>query len=106
MTIDILNSHFSTWTRLEAPTVEVPYWHEAEDPKSIHDLRSVTSGLSAEDAAPIQDMHVQAIAAINVAAFIADRDGKHPEARRLVHAAGRLCDQIIGLSPVRMSVAA
>ena len=106
MTIDIRNGHFSTWTRLEAPTVEVPYWHEAEDPKAIHDLRSVTAGLNADDAAPIQDMHVQAIAAINVAAFLADRAGNNREARRLVHAAGRLCDQIIGLSPVRMSVAA
>ena len=106
MTIDIRNGHFSTWTRLEAPTVDVPYWHEAEDPSAIHDLRAVTSGLSAEEAAPIQDMHVHAIAAINVAAFVADRDGDHRAARRLVAASSRLCDQIIGLSPVRMSVAA
>jgi hypothetical protein len=106
VTIDIRNGHFTTWTRLEAPTVEVPYWHEAEDPKAIHDLRSVTSGLNADDAAPIQDLHIQAIAAINVAAFLADRAGNHTEARRHVAASARLCQQIIGGCPVRLSVAA
>jgi hypothetical protein len=59
----------------------------------------VLAGLSAEQAKPIEELHARAIAGIVSAAFEARRARNHAEARRLISAADRLCQQVIGLFP-------
>ena len=99
MAINVQNDYFGMWTRLEPPTPPTPYWTDAED-GSRHHLREVLTGLEADAAAKIEQLHAAAIGVVAAAALAAMRAGEDHEARRLAAAVSRLAGEIIGLWPV------
>jgi hypothetical protein len=98
VSIDLLSPLFAGWTRLEEPTAELPCWHEADGtPYTVHDI---SAGLSADTVDEIYQRHASAIRRLVLAASDAVRSGDHAEARRLACAAGRLCEEVVGLWPI------
>jgi hypothetical protein len=98
-TISVVSPVFPAWTRISAPTVEHPYWHEHDD-KTPHTLREITATLPPERVAEIQHLHANAIAEIASAAMGALNQSDEVSARRLSHCAARLCQEICGLWPI------
>jgi hypothetical protein len=98
VTINIRSSTFPTWTQLEAPTPDRPYWHETED-GARHHLVDVLAGLPPDETTQIRSMHAQAIAALILAGMRARDARDHQRARALAHSAARLCEETIGLWP-------
>lgn len=105
MTENTIDLQMPTWTKLSAPTSQTPYWHDVED-RAVHDLRLVLAAAPTELVEAIESMHAGAIRAIVSEAITAQRAGDSATARRLSNAAGRLCQQIIGLWPVSAATAA
>ena len=102
MTLNVINPVLGHWTRIEAPTPREPYWRDAED-GTRRDLRELLVGLSAEQAQEIETMHAQAVAELVTASLTAQRAGEYLEARRMAVAAGKLCEQTVGLWPSRLA---
>lgn len=104
MTFNILNAQFTVWTRVDAPTPELPFWHDAEDGSRYH-LRDVTAGADAENTAVLEEAHAESIKTVLLASMAAGAAGNPADARRLAVAAARLCEQTIGLWPTRLAAA-
>ena len=101
MSISIRGPQFGgVWTELNPPTSERPAWTESDGTE--HAFLTLLIGLNSETAAEINRLHVNGIAQIASAAIEAHHAGDHREARRLSTAAGRLCDEIVGLWPVAL----
>lgn len=97
--IHIRNAAFPTWTRLNAPTVTCPYWHDDEgQPVGYADI---VAGLSPAHREQIDAMHLAAIHTITEAGLALARDGRkqHAAARNLITRAGSLVTETLGHSP-------
>jgi hypothetical protein len=97
MTINIRSALFPVWTQLAAPTVERPYWHEEDGTR--HSFPSLLCGMAPEQADELREIHAAAVADVLRASMAARRSGAHHRARALATAAGRLCEETIGLFP-------
>ena len=96
--IDLLSPLFTAWTRVQEPTVALPWWHEPDG--TPHTFDEMTAGAPAEKVDEIERLHAAAVSRLLLAAASARRSGDHPEARRLVTVAARLCQEVIGLWPI------
>jgi len=97
-TIDILSPLLGGWTRVHTPTAEHPYWRDAEAGTrlDVHVLLADERQAARERAV---DAHIEAVADL-----LRQASRLHPirdfaERRRLITAAGRLCDEFGGLRP-------
>jgi hypothetical protein len=97
MTISIRNAMFPVWTQLSAPTAERPYWHEEDGAR--HSFMSLLAGMAPQDVKALRDMHAAAVAGLLKASMEAHDTSSHDRARALATAAGRLCQETIGLFP-------
>jgi len=96
--IDLLSPLFTAWTRVEEPTVALPWWHEPDG--TPHTVNEMTAGQPAEKVDEIERLHADAVGRLLLAAGGARRRGDHLETRRLVTVAARLCQELIGLWPI------
>ena len=80
-----------------APDPVTPWWRDADGQRES--LGSLRFRLDGEAASAVGERHVEAIAAVARAAIEAADRGEHPEARRLAHAASRLCQETVGRWP-------
>lgn len=97
-TIDITNTDFPAWTRVWAPTVERPHWHEEDG--AVVGYQQLAPGLTDEQTEQLEEMHRDAIGDLIAEGMRAlHRKGGHQEARRLLTAAARLTEEVIGLWP-------
>lgn len=96
--IDLLSPLFTAWTRVEEPTVALPWWHEPDG--TPHTVDEMTAGAPAEKVDEIERLHADAVSRLLLVAASARRRGDHREARRLVTVAARLCQEVIGLWPI------
>jgi hypothetical protein len=98
-TIDIKNPEFPSWTRLNLPTVECPYWHD--DGGQPIGYAQIVAGMTAEQHAGIDALHLSAINTLAATGLTLARQGRegHGQSRRLIAAASRLLEEAAGLWP-------
>src|SRR5215207_9415820 len=80
-----------------SPDVERPYWREPSGERTS--FQEVVLGLDAQAAKQVAELHAEAICTLARAAAEARLAGEHADARRLAHAAGRLCEEVAGFWP-------
>jgi hypothetical protein len=80
-----------------SPDIERPYWREPSGERTT--FQEVVLGLDAQAAKQVAERHAEAICALARAAAEARLAGEHTHARRLAHAAGRLCEEVAGFWP-------
>ena len=85
-----------TGSRL-APERERPYWCDHEGERVT--FQELVSGADRQAAERLAEEHVEAICALARAAAEARLHGEQATARRLAHAPGRLCEEIVGFWP-------
>lgn len=97
-TIDILSPLLGGWTRVQAPTAEHPYWRDAEAGTrlDLHVLLADERQAARDQAA---GAHIEAVADLLRQAWLLHRVRNFAERRRLIRAAGRLCDEFGGWRP-------
>jgi len=100
-TIDVLDSALGAgWVRLCAPDCERPWWHDLDDPDGRRAFAEIAAALGADHGPRAAALHGQAIASLVVASAEARRGGQETRARALAQAAGRLCQEVVGLWPL------
>ncbi len=97
-TIRIRNAHFPDWAEVAAPTVEKPYWHDA-DTGTRHSVSTVMAGMAGEDQQRIADMHAHSVQRLVEASLEFEHAGNRSKARALAAAASRLCGEVVGMWP-------
>jgi hypothetical protein len=97
-TLDILSPLLGGWTRVQAPTAEHPYWRDAEAGTrlDVHDVLADQRPAAREQAV---DAHIEAVADLLREAWQLHPIRQFTERRRLITAAGRLCDEFGGWRP-------
>jgi hypothetical protein len=81
----------------QAPNLERPYWRDQDGERTT--FQELTTGLDSQAAKHLAEQHAEAICALARAAAEARLHGEHTTARRLAHAGGRLCEEIVGFWP-------
>ena len=80
-----------------APDFERPYWRGPDGARTT--FQEIMLGLDHRTAMHLAERHAEAICALARAAAEARLAGEHMNARRLAHAASRLCEEVAGLWP-------
>lgn len=81
----------------EPPTIECPYWRGPNGERSA--FSELVAGRDPDRIRELSELHVQAICALVRAGLAARSSGDDAEARRLLAAAARLCDEPVGHWP-------
>lgn len=80
-----------------SPDVDRPYWREPGGERTT--FQEMVIGLDTQAARQLAERHAEAICALARAAAEARLAGNHAGARRLAHAACRLCGEVAGFWP-------
>jgi hypothetical protein len=93
--IDVNAPLLHGWTRMQPPTIALPFWSETDD-GTRHDLQTLLADARPEVRARVVEAHIDSISTLLRVASDLDPIADFAERRRIVSAASRLCAEVAG----------